>query len=248
VRRPVIELDDRCGPTLKKLGLYQLSQIKHTKTDHKLVIALVERWRPETNTFYLPVGEITVTLQDMSCLWELPISDPSVVGPSDRGTIKLIKDVFGMDMNNSMMNKNIQKKGGENEEDYAAQSSLCISLKWLRLIFSKLEENATDEEVARYTQAFVLDMFAFMIFSDTSGDSVPAMYLKFLQNLTNPLVYNWGAAVLSCLYRNLFISCQSGKKTIVGPLLLLQHWAWTRFPIARPRHVDTIPLLGGEDP
>jgi Plant mobile domain len=246
--RSVIEFDDRCGPALKKLGLYQLAQIKHTKTDHRLVTALVERWRPETNTFHLPVGEITVTLQDVSCLWGLPISGPPIIGPSDRDTAKLINDAFGMNINNNMMKKNTKKKGGENGEDYVGQSSFRINLKWLRMTFSKLAENATDEEVARYTRAFVLDMFASLVFPDTSGDSVPAMFLRFLQNLTDPPVYNWGAAVLSCLYRNLSISCQSEKKTIAGPLLLVQHWAWTRFPIARPRHAGTVPLLGGDDP
>jgi Plant mobile domain len=41
--------------------------------DKSLLTALVERWRPETSTFHLLVNELTVTLEDVCCLWGLPI-------------------------------------------------------------------------------------------------------------------------------------------------------------------------------
>ena len=40
--------------------------------DRALLSALVDRWRPETHTFHLPVGEMAVTLQDVSLLLGLP--------------------------------------------------------------------------------------------------------------------------------------------------------------------------------
>src|SRR5204862_296309 len=36
--------------------------------DRSLLTALVDRWRPETHTFHLPFGEMTVTLQDVAML------------------------------------------------------------------------------------------------------------------------------------------------------------------------------------
>ena len=48
-----------------------------------LIAALVERWRPETQTFHLPFGEMTVTLQDVSVLWGLPIQGVPISGISD---------------------------------------------------------------------------------------------------------------------------------------------------------------------
>ena len=49
--------------------------------DRSLLTALVDRWRPETHTFHLPFGEMTVTLQDVAMLTGLPIAG-AAIGPS----------------------------------------------------------------------------------------------------------------------------------------------------------------------
>jgi hypothetical protein len=61
----------------------------------------------------------------------------------------------------------------------------------------------------RYIQAFCLDLFGSVMFPNNSADSVPAAYLTFLDDLLNVPEegYNWGQAVLSCLYFNLCRSC-----------------------------------------
>jgi Plant mobile domain len=97
--RPIIPYHVRCDLILKKLGLYQQALITHIKTDPRFMIALVERWRPETHTFHLLVGVVIVIMQDVSYLWGLPISGPSMVGRSDRGTERLIQDAFGNGVN-----------------------------------------------------------------------------------------------------------------------------------------------------
>ena len=49
--------------------------------DRSLLSALVDRWRPETHTFHLPFGEMTVILQDVAMLTGLPIAG-AAIGPS----------------------------------------------------------------------------------------------------------------------------------------------------------------------
>ncbi|XP_042046864.1 serine/threonine-protein phosphatase 7 long form homolog [Salvia splendens] len=44
---------------------------KSMKVDNELITALIERWRPETHTFHLSIGEATVTLEDMQAIWAL---------------------------------------------------------------------------------------------------------------------------------------------------------------------------------
>ncbi|QHN91897.1 uncharacterized protein DS421_17g578980 [Arachis hypogaea] len=45
--------------------------------------ALVECWRPETHTFHLLVGEVTVTLEDVNYILGLPINGEAVTDRSD---------------------------------------------------------------------------------------------------------------------------------------------------------------------
>ena len=73
-------------PYLQNLGLNHLVDIMETQSkaiNASLIAGLVERWRPETHTFHLPFGEMTVTLQDVSALWGLPIQGVPVGGTSD---------------------------------------------------------------------------------------------------------------------------------------------------------------------
>ncbi|KAL5159900.1 Protein MAIN-LIKE 1 [Glycine soja] len=51
---------------LVKVGFSNVEQLGHIKTDDAVVTALVERWRPEPHTFHLPVGECTITLEDVA--------------------------------------------------------------------------------------------------------------------------------------------------------------------------------------
>ena len=90
-----LEYDSRMAPVLKRLGLYQMSQMTKLTIDSALLTGLIERWRPETHTFHLPVGEMTVTLQDVSCLWGLPISGSAVTGVEYADYTQLIVDSLG---------------------------------------------------------------------------------------------------------------------------------------------------------
>ena len=48
---------------IQDAGFGGITKLRHLKVDHGLVTTLVERWRPETNTFHLSTRECTITLQ-----------------------------------------------------------------------------------------------------------------------------------------------------------------------------------------
>ena len=65
---------------------------------------------------------------------------------------------------------------------------------------------------------------------DKSGERVSIMYLQFFNPISNGKKYSWGSAALSWLYRHLYKASEKIAKQIGDGLLLVQLWAWARFP------------------
>ena len=66
-------MDERVHPFVIASEFYEISRIRGINIDHGLISALLERWRRETHTFHLCVGEMKPTLQDVAMLIGLPI-------------------------------------------------------------------------------------------------------------------------------------------------------------------------------
>ena len=67
---------------IKLVGLEGLFRAPFREMDHCLISALIERWQPETHTFHLPHGEMSITLQDVEVIFKLPIDGEVLVGPT----------------------------------------------------------------------------------------------------------------------------------------------------------------------
>ncbi|CAN1347932.1 Protein MAIN-LIKE 2, partial [Linum perenne] len=70
--------------------------------------------------------------------------------------------------------------------------------------------------------AYLLYLVGSTIFSTTTGNKVPVMYLPLFENLEICGEYAWGAAALAFLYRALGNACVKSQSTICGCLTLLQ--------------------------
>ncbi|KAK1411372.1 hypothetical protein QVD17_37920 [Tagetes erecta] len=75
-----IEFDERVTKYVDLAGFGGILRCGYRKFNHALIEALIERWRPETNTSHLPFGEVTMTLQDVNVLWGLPIEGDALLG------------------------------------------------------------------------------------------------------------------------------------------------------------------------
>ena len=56
-------------------GFCRLKYVSYNIIDYNLLSAFVERWHKETSSFYLLIMEMTMILDDASCLLHLPIVD-----------------------------------------------------------------------------------------------------------------------------------------------------------------------------
>ncbi|CAI0400711.1 unnamed protein product, partial [Linum tenue] len=191
--------------------------------DASLITALVERWRPETSTFHMPVGEVTITLEDVATLSGLPIDGEAViVDVPDREWSETCTRLLGHAPNDL--------SGG------------VVKLSWLREHFNNLPPNASVEITGQFARAYALSLIGFMLFPDRTGATVHLQYLLLLENWRTAGGYAWGAAVLAYLYREMGRSVlhltrsSSTRGDLGGWVALLQLWAWERFPLIAPRH------------
>ena len=106
-----------------------------------------------------------------------------------------------------------------------------VKAKWLEDRFSNpLPIDAPKELVQKYAQFYILEMLGGTLFMYKSGDWISIMYLQFFDPISNGKKYSWGSAALSWLYRHLCKPSEKTTKQISSALLLVQLWAWARFP------------------
>ena len=73
-------LDPWISAYIIDVGLEGLLRVPNIDLDHALITALVERWWPETHSFHLPHGEMTITLQDMEVIIGVLVDGLPTVG------------------------------------------------------------------------------------------------------------------------------------------------------------------------
>ncbi|RWR85069.1 serine/threonine-protein phosphatase 7 long form [Cinnamomum micranthum f. kanehirae] len=63
---------------ISRSGLAPLVTTSYRFINKNMVSAFVKRWQHETNTFHMPFGEITITLDDEGTILGIPVTGKSV--------------------------------------------------------------------------------------------------------------------------------------------------------------------------
>ena len=208
---------------IRSAGFEGVFDAANLQLDHGLATALVERWRPETNTFHFPIGEATVTLEDVQVLWGLPVDGPVVSGT-------WVTDTSNIDRWNSLCQRGL---GFIPDDEGELRNGKLRIVSILQQILRPFDED-DDEACQQRARLFIMGFFATMLFVDSNNSDIPLNYLENLWDLSREGRKSWGGAVVAYLYRCLSKAFATGRKGLDGPVLLLQLWAWERMPNIAP--------------
>lgn len=206
--------------TWKKVGIFDAIKAStyHIMRDNELIIELAERWCAETNTFFFPWGESTITLEDVMILGGF-----SVLGSSARSRFRLteggeivenliftwrkIKKSHNFHATHNIWMNYFRGKGGELEH-------VALLVLWL----------------SRY------------VFTSNSRSVISSKVFSIAVSLTRGIRIALAPAILASIYRDLgllhekIVNINSGgqdacsKLVLWAPLQLVQIWAWERLP------------------
>ncbi|CAN1155573.1 Serine/threonine-protein phosphatase 7 long form homolog [Linum perenne] len=173
---------------LRECGLYTVVSLLGQSPCKELVTALLERWRPETNTFHLLQGEATITLEDVEVLTGLPTRGrPVSVGYDARAADVICQELLGATPPPTRFTGHQVKisKGSQ------------LKLTWLTQTFYELPPHPTPLDIERYARAYMLCLIGGFLFPNKSTRYVHLMWLPLLANFNNAATLNSGSACLA---------------------------------------------------
>ncbi|KAK9665818.1 hypothetical protein RND81_14G138700 [Saponaria officinalis] len=190
-----IKLSDTVSRRVSESGLGHLSRCMTTNLDDNLISAFVERWQPDTNTFHMPFGEISIMLHD-------------------------VYHILGIRVNGRKVFVNGQTEE-EDEEESSRREDECLKTRVATflavdiedvvppiykgggLLTQKLRTVAETGNEHDSLRAYLLMLLGQTLFVDKSGDRVIGRILGLLEDLSVVSEYAWGAATLAYLYMQL---------------------------------------------
>ena len=204
-------------------GLVALVGTSYDTIDKGLLCAFVERWHPETNSFHLVVGELTITLDDVSNLLHLPIMGQFYTYPTldAAATTDLLVDSLRVDRGVA-----------------AAETRHCrgghVRLSWLREMY---EDTCSRRQWTVAARAYLLHLVGCTIFADKSATSVSVSYLGLFVDLRHTGGYSWAAAALTHMYEQLGDGSYANTRQLAGYVTLLASWIYEHFSSIGHRQV-----------
>jgi hypothetical protein len=118
--------------------------------------AMVDRLRPETHSFHLPCGDMTVTLEDMAMILGLSIIRCPITGRVDSvGWPKRVAVFIGREP--------LMRVPGVKGREAG------VHVLWLREEFHECPPDPDEATVTMYARAWVWHMFATVLFLDSTG-------------------------------------------------------------------------------
>ncbi|KAK9681916.1 hypothetical protein RND81_10G036600 [Saponaria officinalis] len=245
-----IKLSDTVSQRVSDSGLGHLSRCMSTNMDENLISAFAERWQPDTNTFHMPFGEISVMLHDVYHILGIRVDGRKV-----------------------FVNGPVEK---EDEEESSRREDECLKTRFSTFLAVDIENvvppiykggglltqklRAVVEFGNEYDslRAYLMMLLGQTLFVDKSGDRVIARMLGLFEDLSAVSEYAWGAATLTGYYvkDRPLVQAWSHVPQFKGDRALLEqhrkrldglraeHMAWTPYGFRPDRECRTTLYFG----
>ena len=187
--------DERYTPYVREAGLLPFIELVRRSTppnNAAALTALIDHWRPETHTFHLRTGEMTVTLQDIAMITGLPIDgNPLCMNTDSDGWRAQMHALIGM--------VPPEPREPEAEDKKKERVAAGATFTWISSNFSHCPEDANKDMVKTYARVYMWYVISRTMFADGTGKNAPWMWLKALTVFDSK--WSWGSATLAYLYR-----------------------------------------------
>nr|XP_004488488.1 protein MAIN-LIKE 1-like [Cicer arietinum] len=185
--------------------------------DKRIISAFVEWWLRDINSFHLPIGEMTITLDDVSSLLHIPIT----------GAFFSV-NVFNKDDGADILTEFLGVSHDVAYAEFNVTRTTTVRYSWLLEVYY---QHCRDQHWQMVARIFLLFLVGCTLFSDKSAYAVSVAYLECFRDLNSCERYAWGATALAYLYDNLRKAIMHQTRTVSGHLTLLQAWVYEHFPI-----------------
>ncbi|XP_028065353.1 protein MAIN-LIKE 1-like [Camellia sinensis] len=143
-------------------GLSVLIDHTYQHGNRVAISAIIERWHPETNTFHIPNGEMTVTLDDVRTILGIPFTSMALSCPklTRYETAELVNATLGVPMNDAFA-------------ELVQSREQSVKLEWLRIRFHEVNDTVDANFIEYTARAYLLYLLGCTLFADKSGTQVP---------------------------------------------------------------------------
>ncbi|CAA7392159.1 unnamed protein product [Spirodela intermedia] len=209
----------------KKARIYDaiMASVCGIRRDSAAIFALLECWCPETSTFVLPWGEVTLTLEDVTVLGGFPVQgEPVRVGALSRDE----EEILG--------------KMVEEHKGFRRRSAKkAFHYDWMNFYMAGATGGAAGDQAEHL--AFLSLWLSRYVFPSRPYDTVARRVFPIAVRLAQGRKVALAPAVLAAIYRDLrelkqhaVSGAATGPAVSWAPLQVLQLWVWERFISLRP--------------
>ncbi|XP_016506913.2 serine/threonine-protein phosphatase 7 long form homolog [Nicotiana tabacum] len=170
-------LHPRIVRRLQDTGFYRIIEIGRLQFDWVLITAMIERWQPETHTFYVPIREATITLEDVEVLFGLSVDGLHIA------YMHALRDYRGLHYLHMLQRIAGFQPADETALSEASRLQLTPVRQHLEAMDAEITDDSPPEVIDRHTRLLLLLMFGGILFPNTSENLVILRFLHHLERL-----------------------------------------------------------------